>query len=87
MAIVYFFSLIIVGVMIFLNLFLAILLENFDMSEETDAENRPEIEVAEQSIESRNKSMIKQITVKVKAKYLNLYSLLGGLCCCKKGVK
>jgi hypothetical protein len=32
-SIIYFFSLIIVGVMIFLNLFLAILLENFDMSD------------------------------------------------------
>ena len=29
-AIIYFYSLIIVGVLIFLNLFLAILLENFD---------------------------------------------------------
>ena len=36
-AMAYFFSLIIIGVMIFLNLFLAILLENFDMSEESDS--------------------------------------------------
>jgi len=34
LSIVYFFSLIIIGVMIFLNLFLAILLENFDVEEE-----------------------------------------------------
>jgi len=37
-AIAYFFSLIIIGVMIFLNLFLAILLENFDMSEESTSD-------------------------------------------------
>jgi hypothetical protein len=35
---VYFFSLIIIGVMIFLNLFLAILLENFDVEEEEKPE-------------------------------------------------
>ena len=33
-SIVYFFTLIIIGVMIFLNLFLAILLDNFDGEEE-----------------------------------------------------
>lgn len=39
LSIVYFFSLVIIGVMIFLNLFLAILLDNFEEEEE---EEQPE---------------------------------------------
>lgn len=59
-AIIYFFSLIIVGVMIFLNLFLAILLENFDMTEdEEEAE-------AQSSITPPEESTIKTLAVKVK---------------------
>lgn len=38
-AIFFFVSLVIVGVMIFLNLFLAILLENFEVEDESDEES------------------------------------------------
>lgn len=38
-AIFFFISLVIVGVMIFLNLFLAILLENFEVEDESDEES------------------------------------------------
>lgn len=64
-AIIYFFSLIIIGVMIFLNLFLAILLENFDMTEE---EEKAAADGEEQPLQSED-STIKTLAVKVKDSY------------------
>jgi hypothetical protein len=52
-AIVYFISLVIIGVMIFLNLFLAILLENFEEGgdEEEEEETIDEVSVYSRALE------------------------------------
>lgn len=61
-AILYFFSLVIIGVMIFLNLFLAILLENFDLYTSGDDSS------SDQSISKSNDQSINFKSLSYRAK-------------------
>lgn len=59
-SIIYFFSLVIIGVMIFLNLFLAILLDNFDDEEDEPGASKANEQVSAPAEEG--------VTVKIKNK-------------------